>query len=71
MYYFYLEISAKKTARELHLDYETIQSRFMKFRKQIAVYCNQEAKKLNGEIKIDEKSAVRQVFFGQKVCILQ
>src|SRR3989344_427113 len=60
LYYFYLEISAKKTARELRLDYETIQSRFMKFRKQIAVYCNQEAKKLNGEIEIDES------YFGGK-----
>lgn len=60
LYYFYLEISAKKTARELHLDYGTVQSRFTKFRKQIAVYCNQEARKLNGELELDES------YFGGK-----
>lgn len=60
LYYFYLEISARKTARELNLDYQTIQSRFMQFRKNIAVYCNQEAEKLNGEIEIDES------YFGGK-----
>ena len=60
LYYFYLEISAKKTARELRLDYETIQSRFMQFRKKIAVYCNQEARKLNGEVELDES------YFGGK-----
>ena len=41
--YFYLEISARKTARELELDYDTVQSRFMQFRKSIAEYCNKEA----------------------------
>jgi len=60
LYYFYLEISARKTARELDLDYNTIQSRFMKFRKKIAEYCNQEAKTLNGELEIDES------YFGGK-----
>jgi len=60
LYYFYLEISARKTAKELNLDYDTIQSRFMQFRKLIADYCNQEAKKLNGEIEIDES------YFGGK-----
>src|SRR3989344_2597545 len=60
LYYFYLEISARKTANELELNYETIQDRFMQFRKKIAEYCNQEAKKLNGEIEIDES------YFGGK-----
>jgi len=32
----------------------------MKFRKQIAVYCNQEADKLNGELELDES------YFGGK-----
>ena len=32
----------------------------MQFRKQIAVYCNQEAKKLNGELELDES------YFGGK-----
>jgi transposase len=49
LYYFYLEISARKTARELNLNYKTIQSRFMQFRKSIADYCNDEARKLNGK----------------------
>ncbi|MBS3100379.1 IS1595 family transposase [Candidatus Pacearchaeota archaeon] len=60
LYYFYLEISARKTANELELNYKTIQDRFMQFRKKIAAYCNQEAKKLNGEIEIDES------YFGGK-----
>ena len=60
LYYFYLEISARKTAKELELDYQTVQSRFMQFRKCIADYCNTEAKKLNGKIEIDES------YFGGK-----
>jgi len=54
LYYFYLEVSARKTAKELNLDYETIQSRFMQFRKDIGDYCNKEAKKLDGELELDE-----------------
>ena len=54
LYYFYLEISARKTANELELDYGTIQSRFMQFRKSLTEYCKQEAKKLNGELELDE-----------------
>jgi len=60
LYYFYLEISAKKTARELEVDYDTVQSRFMQFRKAITEYCNQEARKLNGELELDES------YFGGK-----
>jgi len=60
LYYFYLEISARKTANELELNYKTIQDRFMQFRKKIADYCNQEAKKLNGELELDES------YFGGK-----
>ena len=60
LYYFYLEISARKTAKELAVHYHTIQSRFMQFRKLIADYCNQEARKLNGELEIDES------YFGGK-----
>ena len=54
LYYFYLELSARKNAKELNLDYDTIQSRFMQFRKLIADYCNAEANKLNGELELDE-----------------
>ena len=60
LYYFYLELSARKTAKELESDYKTAQSKFMQFRKKIAEYCSQEAKKLNGEIEIDE------TYFGGK-----
>lgn len=60
LYYFYLEISARKTAQELELDYKTIQSRFMQFRKLISDYCNNETNKLNGELELDES------YFGGK-----
>ena len=36
LYYFYLEISARKTANEMDLDYGTIHRKFMRFRKRIA-----------------------------------
>jgi transposase len=54
LYYFYLEISAKKTAKELELNYKLVHRKFMEFRRLIAQYCNNEAQKLNGEIEIDE-----------------
>ncbi len=60
LYYFYLELSARKTAKELELDYKTVQSRFTQFRKKIADYCNQEARRLNGELELDES------YFGGK-----
>jgi len=60
LYYFYIEVSARKAAKELGLHYHTVQSRFMQFRKLIAEYCNQEAEKLNGELEIDES------YFGGK-----
>src|SRR3989344_4344964 len=60
LYYFYLEISARRAANELNLDYGVIHRKFMQFRKKIAEYCNQEELKLNGEIEIDES------YFGGK-----
>ena len=60
LYYFYLEISARKTAKELGLNYKTVQDKFMHFRKCIYTYCLQEAKKLNGELELDES------YFGGK-----
>ena len=60
LYYFYLEISARKSSKELKLNYKTIQSRFMQFRKFIADYCNKGTKKMNGEVEIDES------YFGGK-----
>src|SRR3989344_3868159 len=60
LYYFYLELSARKTAKELNINYRLIHRNFMQFRKLIADYCNNEANKLNGEIEIDES------YFGGK-----
>ena len=54
LYYFYLEISARRAANELELNYKTVQSRFMNFRKSINEYSKQEMKKLNGELELDE-----------------
>src|SRR3989344_8199011 len=60
IYYFYLEISARKTAHEMNLDYSVVHRKFMQFRKRIAGYCNNQAKKLDGELEIDES------YFGGK-----
>ena len=60
LYYFYLEVSARKTANELSLNYSVVHRKFMQFRKLIADYCNKEANKLNGELELDES------YFGGK-----
>jgi len=60
LYYFYLEISARRAANELDIDYKTVQSRFMDFRRCIYNCCLQEARKLNGELELDES------YFGGK-----
>lgn len=60
LYYFYLEISAKKASKELDLDYRLVHRAFMRFRKLIKGYCDKEAEKLNGELELDES------YFGGK-----
>jgi transposase len=60
LYYFYLELSASKTAKEMNLNYKTIRSRFMDFRKSIKEYSDNQAKKLNGKLELDES------YFGGK-----
>jgi len=60
LYYFYLELSARKTAKELVINYRLIHRKFMQFRKLIAEYCNNQAEKLNGELELDES------YFGGK-----
>jgi len=60
LYYFYLELSARKTAKELNLNYKTVQEKFMQFRKSINNFCASEAQELNGELEIDES------YFGGK-----
>ena len=60
LYYFYLEISARKTTKELNFNYRLVHRKFMQFRKRIADYCGEEARKLNGELELDES------YFGGK-----
>ena len=60
LYYFYLEISARKTCRELNLNYRLVHRKFMNFRKNIYNFCAAEANKLNGELELDES------YFGGK-----
>ena len=60
LYYFYLEVSARKGAKELNINYRQVHRKFMQFRKIIAGYCNNQAHKLNGELELDES------YFGGK-----
>ncbi len=60
LYYFYLEVSAKKTSKELNSDYGIVHRKFMQFRKAITNFCATEAQKLNGELELDE------TYFGGK-----
>mgnify|MGYP001558220956 CR=1 FL=1 len=60
LYYFYLEISARRATNEMKLDYKSVHKKFMQFRKSIAVYCDNEVRKLNGELELDES------YFGGK-----
>jgi transposase len=60
LYYFYLEVSARKCAKEMRLDYETVAKRYTAFRKAIVEYSEQEFKKLRGLVEADES------YFGGK-----
>ena len=60
LYYFYLEVSARKASKELNINYRQIHRKFMHFRKSIAEYCNSQADKLHGELELDES------YFGGK-----
>ena len=60
LYYFYLEVSARKCAKELTLSYNTVSKRYTLFRKVIMQYSEQEFRKLNGKIEADES------YFGGK-----
>lgn len=60
LYYFYLEISARRAANELNINYNVVHRKFMHFRKCISNYCNSEAGRLKGEFEIDES------YFGGK-----
>lgn len=54
LYYFYLEVSARKCAKELHLDYETVSKRYASYRQAIVQYLDAEFRKLRGKIEADE-----------------
>ena len=60
LYYFYLEVSARKTAKELQSDYMLVHRTFMRFRKDIFSYCMKDEKILKGELELDES------YFGGK-----
>ena len=60
LYYFYLGLSARQTAEELDLSYNTVHKRFMFFRKKIRDYCDVNFHKLGGELELDES------YFGGK-----
>ncbi|MFH0955474.1 MAG: IS1595 family transposase [Candidatus Micrarchaeota archaeon] len=60
LYYFYLEVSARKCARELSLNYKTVSSRYSEYREAIVQFTLQEFKKLHGKVEADES------YFGGK-----
>ena len=60
LHYFSLELSANRTASELGLSYKTVRNRYMFFREKIAEYCEENFRKLRGELEIDE------TYFGGK-----
>jgi len=60
LYYFYLELSARKTAKELDINYRLVHRKFMQFRKSLANYCQNEEGILKGELELDES------YFGGK-----
>lgn len=60
LYYFYLEVSARKCAHELKLNYRTVSKRYMQYRKAILRYTENEFEKLKGLIEADES------YFGGK-----
>jgi len=60
LYYFYLEVSARKCAKELSLSYNTVAARYALFREAIIRHLDAEFCKLRGRIEADES------YFGGK-----
>jgi len=54
LYYFSIEATAHKTAKELKVNYRTILTRFNNFRRKIAQYQEENFRILRGEIECDE-----------------
>jgi len=60
LYFFYLELSARKTSKELNLSYNSVLSRFMFYRRMICDHLDKEFTKLSGKLEMDE------TYFGGK-----
>lgn len=60
LYFFYLELSARKASREASLSYILVHQRYMAFRRRIASYLDVGFEKLSGELELDE------TYFGGK-----
>ncbi|MBI2676037.1 MAG: IS1595 family transposase [Candidatus Aenigmarchaeota archaeon] len=60
LYYFYIEVSALKAAKELSVPYRTVHARYMDFRMSIMAHLDQEFVKLAGQLELDE------TYFGGK-----
>ena len=60
LYFFYLELSARKAARELRLNYKSVHRQYMSYRARIAEHLDKEFTKLGGKLEMDES------YFGGK-----
>ena len=60
LHYFSLELSANRAAWELDVNYKTVRKRYMFFREKLAEHCEENFRKLSGELEIDE------TYFGGK-----
>ena len=54
LYFFYLELSARKAARECKLTYGAVHDRYMFFRQMIADHLGREFTRLSGKLELDE-----------------
>jgi transposase len=60
LYFFYLELSARKASSELGIRYNTVHAQYMTYRRRIAKYLDTQFVKLAGELELDE------TYFGGK-----
>src|SRR4030067_1319553 len=60
LYFFYLELSARKASGELGIRYNTVHAQYMGYRRRIANYLDTQFVKLAGELEPDE------TYFGGK-----
>jgi len=60
LHYFSLEVPANRAARDLGMGYRKARLKYMEYRREIAVFLNEEFEKLSGEIECDES------YFGGK-----